>query len=265
MTDNVDSEATPTVGEARTGFFNFKKDELASVKLVVFGGLLGGLLQPAVAQLNPSQANPSWSNIFLGPVLGIAAAGISVFVLANSKTDDKMRLLFFSLLCGLAFPAVLTSALQSVSPQSQAVEERVEEIATAAAEGDTSGAAIALAQTMRDNPTSQDIDRAAEAKVENTADAVVTELATKAEASEGAPAADAADANKAIGELKQLGTAARAGGYDGTAIRVNKALRKIEANPAVSIEQRQNARKAADDIIGLQLARQPTRERLISR
>lgn len=256
MTDTANAEDAAQGAADRSGFFNFKKDEIASIKLVVLGGLIGGLLQPAVAQLNPSQSNPGWSNFLLGPVLGIAAAGISVFVLANSKTDDKMRLLFFSLLCGLAFPTVLTGALESVSPQSQAVEKRVDEIATVAAAGDTSGAAVALAETMRENPTSSDIDRTAEAKVENTADAVVSELAIKAEASEST---DTADADKAIVQLKQLGTAARVSGYDGTAIRVNKALRKIEANPAVSAEQRQSAGKAANEIIGLQLVRQPAR------
>jgi fluoride ion exporter CrcB/FEX len=241
-----DPDSTEAAANDNNGFFHFKKEEIQSVKLVVLGGMLGGILQPAVAQLNPSQTNPTWPNIFLGPILGIAAAGISVFVLANSRTDDRMRLLFFSLLCGLAFPAVLTGALDSVSPRSQAVEERAEEIATTAAEGNISGAAAALAKTMRENPTVEDVDRMAEAKVDKAADGLVSDLASKAEAGNGP------DADKAIGQLKQLGTAARAGGYDGTAIRVNKALREIEASSGVDAEQREHAGKAADDIIGLQ-------------
>jgi uncharacterized protein (UPF0335 family) len=189
----------------------------------------------------------------LGPVLGIAAAGITVFVLANSNTENKLRLLFFSLLCGLAFPTVLTSALESVNAQSQEVVDRAAEIATEVVAGNASAAASDLTKTMLDNPTSANVDRSAEAQLESTAQSVVSKLADRAEAGEGA------SADRAIEQLKQIGTAARSSGYDGTAIRVTKELRKIEASTDAGTQQKETAGAAANDIIGLQLTSTPSR------
>jgi hypothetical protein len=221
-------------------FGTFKKEDWAAIKMVTLGGFLGGLLQPAVAQLNPAQNNPTVANILLGPFLGVAAAGIAVFVLANSKTDNKMRLLFFSLLCGLAFPAVLTSAVEGVNSQSREVAARASQIATEVVAGNASAAAKDLTTTMLATPS-------AEAQLESTAQSVVSKLADRAEASGGA------NADKAIAELKQIGTAAHSAGYDGTALRVAKELRKIEASKEAGSEQKEVAGDAANEIIGLPL------------
>jgi uncharacterized protein (UPF0335 family)/fluoride ion exporter CrcB/FEX len=228
-------------------FGTFKQEDWAAIKMVTLGGFLGGLLQPAVAQLNPAQNNPTVANILLGPFLGVAAAGIAVFVLANSKTDNKMRLLFFSLLCGLAFPAVLTSAVEGVNAQSREVAARASQIATEVVAGNASAAASDLTKTMLDNPTSGNVDRSAEAQLESTAQSVVSKLADRAEASEGA------NADKAIEQLKQIGTAAHSSGYDGTALRVAKELRKIEASKGAGTDQKEVAGDAANEIIGLPL------------
>lgn len=237
-----------------TRFFGtFKKDDVTGIKLVALGGLLGGALQPIVAKLNPAQANPTYLNVVFGPLLGVAAAGITVFVLANSKTEDKMRLFFFSLLCGLAFPSVLTSAVEGVNAQSQEVAKRAAAIATEAVAGNASAAANDLTKTMLDNPTSGNVDRSAEAQLESTAQTVVSKLADRAEASEG-PKAD-----KAIEELKQIGTAAHSAGYDGTALRVAKELRKIEASKDAGSQQKEVAGDAANEIIGLPLVSQVPR------
>jgi fluoride ion exporter CrcB/FEX len=203
---------------------NIKADDVSSIKLVALGGFLGGLLQPAVAQLDTSTSGPTISNWLIGPLLGIAAAGITVFVLANSNTENKMRLLFFSLLCGLAFPTVLTSAVEGVSAQSKEVADKAGEIATKAVAGNATGAAVDLTKTMLENPTSADVDRDAEAQLDNTADAVVTTLGDKVAAGEGE------GADKAFEQLKQIGAAARSAGYDGTANRVDEELDKIAAN-----------------------------------
>jgi fluoride ion exporter CrcB/FEX len=243
----TDAEAVQTI------FGKFGADDIMSIKLVVLGGFLGGLLQPAVARLDPSQVNPTWPNWLIGPVLGIAAAGITVFVLANSNTENKLRLLFFSLLCGLAFPAVLTSAVEGVNAQSKDVTERAEKIATKAVAGNADAAAADLTKAMLDNPTSTDIDRSAEAHLESSAETVVSKLADKAEAGTGA------SADKAIEQLKQIGTAARSAGYDGTAIRVTEELKKIEANADTGAMQKETAGEAADDIIGIGLMSTPGR------
>lgn len=237
-----------------TRFFGkFEKKDLTSVKLVALGGFLGGLLQPAVAQLNPAQNNPTFANLTLGPILGIAAAGITVFVLANSNTEDRLRLLFFSLLCGLTFPTVLTSAVEGVNSQSRKVTERAAEIASQAVSGNASAAATDLTKTMLENPTSSDVDRSAEAQLESTAGTVVSKLADRAEGGSEASAA------QAIEQLKQIGTAARSAGYDGTAIRVTNELKKIEASSAAGEQQKENAAEAANDIIGVSLMSPPTK------
>lgn len=253
MNDKANADEAADEELVQTVFGKFKSDDITSMKLVILGGFLGGLLQPAVARLDPSQINPTWPNWLIGPVLGIAAAGITVFVLANSNTENKLRLLFFSLLCGLAFPAVLTSAVEGVNAQSKDVSEQAEKIATKAVAGNAGGAANDLTKTMLENPTSLNIDRSAEAQLESTADAVVSKLADTAEAGEGA------SASKAIEQLKQIGTAARSAGYDGTAIRVTEELKKIEANAETGAVQKENAGEAADDIIGIGLMSPPAK------
>lgn len=210
----------------KTALGSIKADDLSSIKLVGLGGFFGGLLQPAVAQLDATSSDPTLLSWLIGPLLGIAAAGITVFVLANSNTENKMRLLFFSLLCGLAFPTVLTTAVEGVSAQSKAVADKAEDISTKAVSGNASGAAIELTKTMLENPTSADIDRVTEAQLDKSADAVVTKLGDKAAAGDGA------GADKAIEQIKQIGAAARSAGYDGTANRVDEELDKLEANTA---------------------------------
>jgi hypothetical protein len=244
-TDTVAAKSAAVV--VTTFFGRFTEEDISSAKIVALGGFLGGLLQPVVARLNPAQVNPTLQNWLLGPVLGVAAAGITVFVLANSNTENKLRLLFFSLLCGLAFPSVLTSAVDTVTPKSEEVTRRAEAIASKAVAGNASGAANDLARTMLENPTSADVDRAAEAQLESTAGTVVSSLADKAESGQGA------SASKAIEQLKQIGTAARSAGYDGTALRVTEELKKIEANADAGAVSQENAGDAANDIIGISL------------
>ena len=218
----VNTNANDDVVVVKTLLGRIKADDLSSIKLVGLGGFFGGLLQPAVAQLDKTSGDPTLSNWVIGPLLGVAAAGITVFVLANSNTENKMRLLFFSLLCGLAFPTVLTSAVEGVSAQSQEVADKAGEIATKAVAGNATGAAVDLTKTMLENPTSAVVDRDAEAQLDSTADAVVTKLGDKVATGEGA--------DKAFEQLQQIGAAARTAGYDGTANRVDEELDKIAAN-----------------------------------
>lgn len=220
----VNANADDGDAVVKTPLGSIKADDLSSIKLVGLGGFFGGLLQPAVAQLDATSGDPTLSNWIVGPLLGVAAAGITVFVLANSNTENKMRLLFFSLLCGLAFPTVLTTAVEGVSAQSKEVADKAGEIATKAVAGNAAGAAVDLTKTMLENPTSANVDRNAEAQLDSTADEVVTKLGDKVAAGEGEGAV------KAIEQLKQIGAAARSAGYDGTANRVEEELDKIEAN-----------------------------------
>jgi hypothetical protein len=220
------------------------------IGLVAIGGALGGLLQPILARFDPSQQNPDFSNWFLGPILGIAAAGITVFVLANSDTEDKPRLIFFSLLCGLAFPSVLTRAVETLDPASQAVENKAERIAATAANGKTELAATQLTSAMAQNPSTGTIEKMAEQKLEVSANAVVSNLAEKATTGDQAGAS-------AIEKLKQIGTTARDTGYDGVALRVTEELKKIEGSKAVAADNQEDAGNAADAVIGVRFMETP--------
>lgn len=193
------------------------------IGLVAIGGGFGGFLQPILARFDPSQQNPDFSNWFLGPILGIAAAGITVFVLANSNTENKLRLLFFSLLCGLAFPSVLTRAVETLDPVSQEVVSKAEDIAAKAATGKTEQAAVELATTMTQNPATVAVQKEAEQKLEASANAVVSDLVEKA------GSAESSTEQAAVERLKQIGDSARDAGYDGVALRVNDELQRIEA------------------------------------
>jgi uncharacterized protein (UPF0335 family) len=219
------------------------------IGLVALGGALGGLLQPVLIRFDPGQQNPDNWNFLLGPLLGIAAAGISVFVLANSKTEDKLRLLFFSLLCGLAFPSVLTTAVDTLDPKSEAVEKKADMIAANAADGKTDKAANELTTAMAQNPASLGIEQVAQQRLEVSANAVVSDLAEKA-AGEGESA-------EAIEQLKQIGTTARDAGYDGVALRVAEELKKLESSEAVDANSQADAAQAADAVIGVRLMDEP--------
>lgn len=198
--------------------------------LVALGGACGGLLQPILARFDPSQQNPDFSNWFLGPILGVAAAGITVFVLANSNTENKLRLLFFSLLCGLAFPSVLTRAVDTLDPVSQEVVKKAEDIAEKTAKGKTEQAAVELTATMSQNPATAAVEKEAEQKLEASANAVVSDLVQKA-------GTETAGGQEAVEHLKQIGDSARDSGYDGVALRVNDELQKIEAVKAPAAPQ----------------------------
>ena len=95
--------------------------------IVSLGGAIGGFLLPVMEQSGLVEARLS-VGFLLAPLLGIAAAGISVFVLANCRLDDKLRLLFFSLLCGLTFPSVLASAMNAQSQAGVKAEKAADKI-----------------------------------------------------------------------------------------------------------------------------------------
>jgi hypothetical protein len=226
------------------------KISVQDISLVAIGGAIGGMLQPMLVRFDPSLQNPDGLSFAIGPLLGIAAAGISVFVLANSKTDDKPRLLFFSVLCGLAFPSVLTTAIDTLDPQSQAVENKAEIIAKTAAKGKTNQAADELTAAMAQNPASAGIEQIVQEKLEVSANAVVSDLAEKA----GSGAAKSGDA---IEQLKEIGTTARNSGYDGVALRVTEELKKLESSKAVDADGQADAAQAADAVIGVRLMEMP--------
>ena len=196
--------------------------DLQDLGLVSLGGMLGGLLQPVVATMNPDLAARSSSfSFFDSALLGIAAAGISVFVLANSKMDDKLRVLFFSILCGLAFPAILSGAVDSVSVQTKQAQVSTDLINST---GSTNGkaaipnAAVVVEKGLMENPASS-LEPVAAGQLQAAANNVVDRI--KADAARDPSAVR-------VEELQQIGVAARDSGHDGTVVRVTQALKELE-------------------------------------
>jgi hypothetical protein len=190
--------------------FFVKASEL-NLGIVMLGGLLGGMLQPVYARLNPDKPNPTSGNSAWSALLGVAAAGISIYVVANSETDDPVRLLFFALLCGLAFPAVLTSAVDSVSKRTQDAAREVAQAAKQAKSDDivqTAQAADHLKNTLASNP-SDAIGSKGLSVVEATAQIAVQNIAETATTNPESTA-------EVINQLQQVGAVARTAGYPGT-------------------------------------------------
>lgn len=194
----------------------------AQLGIVVFGGLLGGLLQPVVARLNPKSEDPTTQSYFLSPLLGIAAAGISIYVLANSDTTQPMRLLFFALLCGLAFPAVLSSAVDTVGRRTTNVQREVAEIAGRAKSTglvETSAAAKDLRDVLARNPTDS-IKPEGQSVIESVAQQAVNNIAQT-------PATTPTAERQVIEELQAVGTVARSTGWDKAAETVAEQLVRL--------------------------------------
>jgi hypothetical protein len=179
---------------------------------VVVGGFLGGLLQPIVAKLHPQAANPAASNYWQSPLLGIAAAGISVYVLADSADGEPLRVLFFSLLCGLGFPAVLTSAIDKMGQRTREVTQEMAQIANnARSDGidDTRRAAQQLRTVLSQNPPDS-VKPEGQNLIETVAQQAVANIAQT-------PADTATLERQVVEELKEVGTVAMTAGWDNTA------------------------------------------------
>lgn len=204
------------------GFLQAARD--VNLGVVLAGGLIGGLLQPIVARLRPDAVNPSSASYWQSPLLGAAAAGISVYVLAHTNTSDTVPTLFFSLLCGLAFPAVLVQAIGNVSRDSD-LESNLGEIAEAAKSDsipDSAAAAQQLRTALANNPLAS-VMPDAQHVIETTAQLAVANIANTA-------APTAADQQTIVSELQDVGAVAKSAGWQQTAQAVADQLRKMSGS-----------------------------------
>ena len=177
----------------------------ANLGVVILGGLLGGLLQPVVAKLNPKAQNPSSGAYWQSPLLGVAAAGISIYVLAHTNTHDTMPTLFFALLCGLAFPAVLTAAVDNIGQRTNDVQREVAAIAVSAkSEGidDTVRAAKGLRAVLSQNPPGS-VKPDGQSVIEAAAEQALTNIAQT-------PTETTGQMRQLVEELKDVGAVRRA-------------------------------------------------------
>lgn len=213
--------------------------------VVVFGGLAGGLLQPVYARLNPKQPNPSTGRFWWNPLLGLAAAGISVYVVANSKPDDAVRLLFFAVLCGLAFPSVLASAVDRLTQNTEDVQRDVAQIAQQAESNDvdvTAQAADDLRTTLANNPVDA-IGARGVRVVEAGAQLAVQNIAQTAKT-------DPSTAGEVINQLQQVAAVAKTAGYSGTVKAAATQLAKLGTTAHIEDALKSIANGAAKQLTG---------------
>jgi hypothetical protein len=205
--------------------------QFLNLGVVLFGGVIGGLLQPIYARLNPDRTNPPGGDFLWSALLGLAAAGISVYVVANSNTHDPVRLLFFSLLCGLAFPSVLTSAVDSVSKKTQQLQDNVTRAADQARSDDpveTALAADQLKKALASSPLDALGGRGVSG-VEANAQIAVQNIA-------GTASANPESASDVINQLQQVATVAKTMGYEATATTAEEEIKKLIDPPAEEAE-----------------------------
>lgn len=84
------------------------KEKLKEITIVAACGLMGGLLAwlMGIAAIAASQRLSALLAALLG---GAIAAGVGVYLVANTDTTQVPRLVFFACLCGLSWQAVLAT------------------------------------------------------------------------------------------------------------------------------------------------------------
>ncbi|WEK47394.1 MAG: hypothetical protein P0Y56_03660 [Candidatus Andeanibacterium colombiense] len=150
-------------------------------------------------------------NIGLSGLLGIAAAGISAYVLTDATHTDAVRLLFLALISGLAFPAVLTSAMDTKGQQTSRLQQevlRITDNATTPDIGETAKAAKELRLVLAQNPA-ESVKPDGQGVIDTMAQQAVNNIAQT-------PATKIAEQRQVVEELKEVGTVAQNTGWDKT-------------------------------------------------
>ncbi len=196
----------------------------ANLGVVVVGGLIGGLLQPIYQRLSEDHPDPPSTGYLANALLGLAAAGITVYVATDARHEDAIRLLFFAMLCGLAFPSVLNSAVSGLGKRTEDVQRSVAKIASDTRSNDlddTTKGADQLRTTLADNPAAA-IGARGIPVIEASAQTAVRNIAQTAKL-------DPNLASEVINQLQQLGAVAKIAGYFQTVEAAGEQLAKLGA------------------------------------
>lgn len=194
--------------------------DLNVLSLVLFGGFAGGLL---LLLMGDGFFSHSSKLVCLAQasLFGMAAAGIGVFVLANTDLNNRYRLLFFALTCGLSFPIVFEAAQDLIRNRpATASAEQAKKDAKAA----TPNAAVEiLTEAVSQQPASKVPPAAADALV-------AAQMATIDRLSSPQLETDAQ-----IAGLRDLAAAAGRAGYVAPAQRAADELARIGNSTSGSI------------------------------
>jgi hypothetical protein len=237
MTDQTDQSQTVESRLSKVKNILPIKD-IAPLVLVVGGGCLGGLMLRLMVYSGLVKVDHAleWYTAF---ALGGAAAGISVFLLANCRLDEKLRLLFFSILCGMTFPSILQAAMKDA--QSTAVKKAEADSENVEEKSNTPEAGKVTVDALENNMSADlmDDDPDAARKLEDAARVVVNKMAVEAVTGTGPI--------EMIEELKDIGFAAKTGGHNGTVVAVATELEKLEGDTRPDVAEK--AREASQELL----------------
>ena len=209
------------------------------ITLVAIFGAIGGFLAWLLMATTGGSLFSGWSWYATVPtaiLFGAAAAGIGVYVLANTDMSNLGRGLFFALLCGIFFKPVMQAGYGFVV---SAVSQAQAQSSASAVQGASQDLASALKspQPARSQVTTQ---------VQKTSDATTTlvqqaagvsdpDLKQKlnsrsAAAIENITAAAPTAPQASVDSLLQIGDAAKKSGNTKVTLNVLSALTRIEAS-----------------------------------
>ena len=172
------------------------KDLYALVNVLI-GGLLGGALYAFTDESKP--------NFWVATFAGAIAAGISIFVLAGTDTNNVLRLIFFAVVSGYSYPIILKAARDSIVNRSGSAEPQLK-AAKAQAKVAPKQAADTLKAVFSVN-AAIDVDKNRASAIANAArDTVATIAAGVGDKTE-------AQVSSAIDSMKSIGNAATQAGY----------------------------------------------------
>lgn len=180
------------------------KDLYALVNVLI-GGLLGGALYAFTDESKP--------NFWVATFAGAIAAGISIFVLAGTDTNNVLRLIFFAVVSGYSYPIILKAARDSIVNRSGSAEPQLK-AAKAQAKVAPKQAADTLKAVFSVN-AAIDVDKNRASAIANAARDTVATIAAGVGDKIAAGVGDKTEAqvSSAIDSMKSIGNAATQAGY----------------------------------------------------
>lgn len=168
---------------------------------IIFGaGAVGGLAGWLIGVVTTNDLGTRWMLDMLTSILcGGLAAGVAIYLIANTNTAQAMRCMFFAVVCGMSWKPVLQAGMkvadtavthQEVSDQKSQLQATIN---NASANGTAPATLLAGASSLADN-----LNKVESADLQQAAVATASEAVTKAaQAPDVAPEAIAKIAHKA--------------------------------------------------------------------
>ena len=177
--------------------------------IVLASGIFGGILAASVQALFRTKgyleafAIPQLTlgQYTLFGIFGALAAGFSVYMAANSRREDLLHLCFFSLSCGIAFPAILLETQTKVAKDAQQQVAQAKNIIQGSQPiADVASVAAAAVTTTVTQAPASEVDPQTQAIITNDTSKIIQQL-------------DNANTPVAAAAAQEIFDAARQAGY----------------------------------------------------